>query len=333
MDNGAWLALGAAAVAVGAASARGSVNRATPLKRGDRVAYNPGWVAKRPLGPGDKAYALAARGTVIAVSGPLVNVQWDGAESMQTYGFPSEVVRQQDAVARASARARTWDDMTISRSGELLTPEGAVPLKAIGKGMFSKIYRQDTPDAHGTLGRVIAVVGEDTWDKQIVSEAHKLLPDNPHLPAVERLGTLTDGRMVYAMPHYTAPYRKGNAKPGDHKAYLAIKECVAGWVVRHDDVPLEFARLKLDCIRAAGIAPAIVEAVEALVDTASNYGDEYNIEFSPRNVATDAQGNLILLDLLFNQEAAVRSNQQKRRKAGLSWRSNWQKRRKAGLSW
>ena len=319
MDNGAWLALGAAAVAVGAASARGGANRVA-LKRGDRVAYNPDYLEKRRMAPGDKAYALAARGTAVDVSGGLVNVRWDGGGDLHTYSYPGEVTREDLAAAklddrarRAQARAPSWDDMTLTRKGDLVTPDGVLNLEPIGKGMFSKVYRQDA------RGRVVAIVASDTWDKQIVSDAHESSPENPHIPAVERMGTLTDGRMVYVMPHYTAPYRKGNAKPEQHRAYLQISKCVGSVYTRHRERPIHVAHRKLSCIEDAGLSGPIVDAIRELLDSSANYGDEYNIEFSPRNVATDEQGNIVLLDLIFSADAVSRANEQKLRKRGLFW--------------
>ena len=311
MANGAWLALGAAALAAGASSVRGGANRRVGLKRGDRVAYNPMWVKRRPLGPQTKASALAMRGVVVDVSGALTNVRWDGSEQISTHDYPVEIVKQ-EALAASSPRAPSWDDMVLTRRGELLTPDGPIPLKPIGKGMFSKIYRQDTPDANGHLGRVVAIVGEGVWDKEIMADAHEAAPDNPHLPAVERLGMLSDGRRVYVMPHYAAPYRKGNAKASDHKAFQAIRKCVSETWSGLSDQPHHV----LDCIREAGIDHAIVDAVEVLADTASNYGDSYKVEFSPSNTATDKDGNLVLLDLLFDRDAVRKSFQQKRKKAG-----------------
>lgn len=48
-----------------------------------------------------------------------------------------------------------------------------------------------------------------------------------------------------------------------------------------------------------------------LARTASNYG-EYAFELSPRNLATDDAGNLVLLDVLVDKEAV-----RKRRRAAL----------------
>lgn len=321
MANGAWVALSAAVALVAAdAASRGSVNRRMPsIKRGDRVAYNPRWVERRPLAPGDKADALKARGTVVDASGALVNVRWDGSQDMLTYGYPNEIVLEQALAKTAKAVQHrlpdTFDDMTLAdRGGTLLTPKGEVKIKKIGQGMFATVYRDLS-----NSDRVFAFVSEGAYEKEILSDAHRSLPKNPHIPAVERFGTLMDGRMVYAMPFYAAPYRKGNAKPADHEAFNKIKKCVSSLYSRHRQTPYELMSRKVECIEEAGVPASILEAISELRDASSNYGDTFDMEFSPRNVATDADGNLILLDLLYDRDGVLRKRQQARRKRGVRW--------------
>jgi len=42
------------------------------------------------------------------------------------------------------------------------------------------------------------------------------------------------------------------------------------------------------------------DALRELIDAAANYGSTYFVEFAPRNLATDDQGNLVLLDVMFD---------------------------------
>ena len=319
MGNGAWTALGAvAAVAAAGLVRRGGANRrAPPIKAGDRVAYNPRYVERSPIDPQTKANLLAYRGTVVAASGALVNVRWDGVEDMHTYGYPNEVVLEQ-AASKAQAKHQhrlpeSDDDMVLADRGKtLLTSRGAVPIQQIGKGAFSTIHR-DLSDP----SRVFAFVSEGAYEKEILADAHRSLPKNPHIPAVERFGTLTDGRMVYAMPFYVAPYRKDNAKASDHAAFNKIRACVSKTYASFKQRPYQTTERMVECVEKAGVPDAILEAVQELRDASANYGDSFGMEFSPRNVATDADGNLVLLDLLYDKDLLLRKRQAKRSRGSL----------------
>jgi hypothetical protein len=45
---------------------------------------------------------------------------------------------------------------------------------------------------------------------------------------------------------------------------------------------------------------SLLDALREIKGTIANYGSEYSFEFSPRNLATDDDGNLILLDTTFS---------------------------------
>jgi hypothetical protein len=200
----------------------------------------------------------------------------------------------------------TFDDLSLAdRGGTLLTPDGTIPIKKIGKGMFATVYQNlSRPD------RVLAFVSEGAYEKEILRDAHRSLPENPHIPAVEHFGTLVDGRSVYEMPFYTAPYRKGNAKPADHKAFNTIRKCVSSIYGKSKESRYELTGRKLACIEEAGIPASIFEALTELRDASANYGDTFDMEFSPRNVATDKDGNIVLLDLLFDSDVLRKRRQQ-----------------------
>jgi hypothetical protein len=55
----------------------------------------------------------------------------------------------------------------------------------------------------------------------------------------------------------------------------------------------------------------MLEALEILMSTAANYSNEFTFEFSPRNLATDAKGNLVLLDMLFDRDVLRRLRAQR----------------------
>ena len=225
------------------------------------------------------------------------------------------------AVLSNESRAPSWDRLSLLRGGVLLTPDGPLRMDKIGQGAFATVYREaiGEPDRMAP-GRVIAVVAEGVWDKQIAADAHKLLPDNPHLPAVERLGTLTDGRTVYAMPFYQTPYRSTLAHPRDRASFRAIEACAGSLAPRRGESGFDAMNRGIACMESAKVDPQIVEAVEVLVALSPEYSDQYDMEFSPRNAATDAQGNLILLDLLFDRRAVRRKRVEKlKRQREKAW--------------
>jgi len=135
------------------------------------------------------------------------------------------------------------DTLRLSR-GVLLTQDGPILVKRIGKGAFS--VAMATIDVNPRTGErdVFVFSDDDTSDKELLSMA------------------------------------------------------------KASGYDINFATL--ECAREAGVRPSVADALETLVDTAANYGAAYQFEFSPRNLATDARGNLVLLDVLFDKEALLR---------------------------
>ena len=223
------------------------------------------------------------------------------------------------AMARKKARTarplpQSFNDLVLTRGSELLTPDGILHLEKIGKGMFSTIYRET-----GGERRVFAMTVDGAYEKEILATAHEEYPENPHLPALEKFGILTDDRMVYVMKHYTAPYRVANANEEDAKAFLTIRKCVhepAAFHAIHRMSGYEGSHHRIDCMRAAGLPEPLLEAITAIVEASSNYGDSFTMEFSPRNVATDEHGRLVLLDLLYDRELVDKL------KAKRGWNNN-----------
>lgn len=220
----------------------------------------------------------------------------------------------QDAALKSTPEAHverlsveSYDDLRLAR-GILHTPDGEVRVSQIGKGAFSTVYRRgDDPS------RVVIVSADDAYEKEIAASAHEDW-DNPHIPAASRLGTLVDGRAVYEMPFYTTPLRKAVAGPKAWADFTAIKKCrETAWqdiAVEHRGEPMHYRGYSvnmatIECAEAAGVDPLLVEALQALADAAANYGSSYTFEFASRNMATDAQGNLVLLDVLYDQEALL----------------------------
>jgi hypothetical protein len=207
----------------------------------------------------------------------------------------AEAVARELAGERAPGSRSTvldWDHLVLRR-GVLRTPDGDVPVEKIGQGAFATVYR-------GRDGRVFAVVDDDVYDKEVYEYARDAARPNPHVPAVERFGFLADppDKKVYVMPHYRAPLRKGDGAQA-WADYRTLEKCWRG----ERSTP------------APGVTPSVVEALADLVDTASNYSTEYALEIVPRNLATDAEERLVLLDVLYDREALARKRAEQRRRA------------------
>lgn len=204
------------------------------------------------------------------------------------------------------------NELRLSR-GVLYTEREAIPVKRIGKGAFSVAMASVSPNPKTGERDVYLFSDDETSDKELMAMAYDADPRNPHLPKVEKLGHTHD-KTVYVMPLYRAPFRKADSLAG-WKDFVAIKKCweTARRTQGHKASGYDINFATVACARDAGVRKAMVDALENLMDTAANYGSEYTFEFAPRNLATDARGNLILLDVLYDREALMRLHAAKRR--------------------
>lgn len=185
----------------------------------------------------------------------------------------------------------SYDDLVL-RGNTLYTPEGSIPLRRLGKGSFSIAMAAKNLD-----GKEYALLfsRDGVADKEIMSMVSEQHPDNPHIPSVRRFGSTAE-RTVWAMPLYRSPLRRAFATRG-WDDYLKLKKCAS---ISSGGTGYEKNKVMIDCARAAGVSGPVVEAIEAITDWAANYSQSYRFEFSPRNLATDSSGNLVLLDVLFD---------------------------------
>ena len=223
---------------------------------------------------------------------------------------------------RSAPRRRnpSYDDLRLYRN-VLTGPEGSIRLRKIGKGAFSVAYVEERTDT--VRPRVFVFSDDGVYDKELLAMAHESAPSNPHLPAVERYGS-TATQSVYTMPLYKAPLRKDDDTVG-WRDYLALKKCrdeayapAYGGPRNRGKTGYEINEDVYACAEAKGVRPSLLEALRALIDTASNYGEAYVFEFSPRNLATH-EGRLVLLDVLYDRDVLQRRQTQARQKRGLMW--------------
>lgn len=168
-----------------------------------------------------------------------------------------------------------------------------IEVERIGRGRYTTAW------ANGT--RVYLQVSEKDLSKEILST----LGGTPHIPDCEHIGWLKDVRL-FAMPKYRKITAKGT--PTAYKQYKELARMMNLAVdqarrrnVNYDGWDLNQAfRDEVDQADVAGSLPdSLLEALRLLLDSAANYG-EYAMEVRKANVAADDDGELILLDPLFN---------------------------------
>ena len=185
-----------------------------------------------------------------------------------------------------------------------------VPIKYKARGMFAKIYFR----ADG-VPEVFAIVEHDTdYSKEIIARIWEEDGGSKYLPEIIREGALPDSSLVYRMPVYKTPLRKTD-NPTAWRDFAKLKQCAEIANRRHhpgSNRPRfhEGHEVNNMIIECASDDPRfnreLLATLENLRDEAANYGSSYQFEFAPRNMATDRDGHLILLDVLFDLEAAQR---------------------------
>lgn len=204
----------------------------------------------------------------------------------------------------------TPDQILRLERGKLITPDEQISLHEIGRGMFSRAYLEDRDD--GAEPRVFVTTRDDTMDKELLMEAMSRAGESPHLPAVTTFGYTAD-RHVYLMPYYEAPLTKKRSTAWQD--YLKLRQAQIGAGVgwsRATDYNEAVYRLAAE----SGVGSGVLNALRAIVDAAADMGGEYKLEFSPRNLAADAGGRLVLLDVAYSASAVL-----DRRREGVRKRS------------
>ena len=190
-------------------------------------------------------------------------------------------------------------------------PDGRldVPVERVGKGAFSVVYRTKTGTPYVyTQTREYGRAGDTS--KRLLSELTARGEVSPYLPRVVAVGSedmRASDNAWYRMPIYRVPLRRADS-PEAWDQYKFLKACNASVPLHNGSrYLLGYERMQhlLDCVTAAGAPDGLVRALDLLAGEAANYGPDYNFEFPPRNMATTESGHLILLDVLFDREAAV----------------------------
>lgn len=220
-----------------------------------------------------------------------------------------------------------------------------VPVTQIGKGAFSRAFLTNT----GTPS-VYLITREETkypdYSKRMLSDLMEDGETSPYLPKVTAVGCLVSGECVYRMPFYRVPLRKGDSAVA-WSEYRLLKSCIEEawktlWSQKmrpvRGDYSGEFIRSEvIDCVERAidNIKDdprleywaamdqvlrltELARALTLLSDKTHDYGsNHYLFEFAPRNLGTTDDGQLILLDTVFNRKSISDRIEDKRRQAPL----------------
>jgi len=167
------------------------------------------------------------------------------------------------------------------------------PMAFLGKGFFTAAWKD---------GESVVLISSDPLKEALALFADQSLP---HVPKIERLECdRRDGSQAYRMPLYT---RLSAAKHKDAwKIYKALEKAwtAVAYKPPYDSrLAIDKSEKILDDLIVSGAVPvSVTDALREMLDAASNYGQGIALEFAPRNLAVDSNGQLILLDVMFDAE-------------------------------
>ena len=167
-------------------------------------------------------------------------------------------------------------------------------VKLIGKGLFSKAYLTESND-------VIIVTFTDLKNVDYTKEGISEFANGLNVPQIQRLGYTRDLKsQVYKMPYYKKLTKKDYPTAWNQAKILQMELNNAGNICGYNDNDkwLDSLYGKID--------ESIIESLREINYALGNYDSEsYCFEFPIRNLKVDFDGNLILLDVIFNKKSAV----------------------------
>ena len=174
---------------------------------------------------------------------------------------------------------------TLRINGETLQAE------YIGKGSFSRVYRV------GDSVYIFLKLGPSCENTDYSKEILKNCAYSQHVPQIEYIDK-TETHIIYKMPFYN---KLTVGSVAYKQAKILYKAWVKTWYNPKED---NFTNNHKFVNSIDSLLPAsIIEALREIIDESGNYGLQYRLEFPLRNTAEDSEGNLILLDVLFNPYA------------------------------
>jgi len=195
----------------------------------------------------------------------------------------------------------------------------SIPVKKLGKGRFTTAY-QGLDDGLVYLVTLSDVGPGMINTKEMIADMNLSNGPQRHIPEMEQIGWTEMGKWggitvdctVYRSIIYKTPLRRNHSE----KAWIMRRELVEAktfaWDrnVRYPDPVVRNPRVRSDILGYLEDAKVpkgltqddwdgLIKAITKLAQISEDYGNMM-FEFPIRNLATDADGNLILLDVLFN---------------------------------
>lgn len=166
--------------------------------------------------------------------------------------------------------------------------------KVIGKGSFSRV---------ADMGNTVLIESIDDVKNCF---ANGLMPDSDYLPCIDFAPAKYDIDKVkagydvnyYISPKYTrVTVPKKQLRKDEYKIYSELRKVFKSITYKQNK------NLNMYCIRDAindsGLSDDMKELLNECIDSLANYGTDICFEISPRNIATNDKGDLILLDVFF----------------------------------
>lgn len=198
-------------------------------------------------------------------------------------------------------------------TGWIITlPDGnTVAVEKLGKGHSTQAYR-------GVDGWAYLFVKPDARDpaKDVLVDLTARLGEDAvlhhpfavHIPWIEHVGW-AGKTLVFREPLYLK-LAKGSSAAKQARALAKLDVNVGA-----HKFTVDYKRAQVDAVAAlatAGKIPqSVADAVAHMSEFLEDYGDGWVFEFPPRNLAQDADGNLILLDVIFDLDALQKLRREK----------------------
>lgn len=222
----------------------------------------------------------------------------------------------QEAIVKKNPRKGAKKTLNILDEDDNVSE--SIEAQYLGKGAFSNVWWDGDK-------RVIIILDEDKcgeMTKAMLADLNARDGEQPFVPVVHAIGWLPKPRgggffRVYESVLYKTPLRKSDSPQAWAMAKVLIKV-----IENAKDVTFSMSDIKwsIDCrYRVATEMEGLDEEPPAGVDEATwklfcetvaylcresvNYSNMWLMEASPRNLATDANGQLILLDIFFDLSA------------------------------
>lgn len=189
-----------------------------------------------------------------------------------------------------------------------------VRLIQIGKGHSTTAYQGDDQ-------WVYLITKHDARDqaKDVLVDINQFAEDrefSKHYPYIEAVGFISKGNeddYVYRMPYYRRV--TASDKIAWHSAQILSKLLDEAWVYANYQARIQYRDLGFtdlsakayDCreklaelVDTTRIPETLKEAVKFMAERLSDYEEGWCFEFPKRNLSVDEEGNLVLLDVIFN---------------------------------